>query len=67
MLDRNQETRIKAKDVLKHKWITREETEEHKHKAHLSPINKKPVNKKANDKLSNVAKIYKTSLVLPVN
>lgn len=82
MLDRNQETRIKTRDVLKHKWITGidERTEDLKlrqtksSESLLSNLSNSSsskkqtnqMNKKLNEKLSNMNKVYKSSLVIPV-
>ena len=79
MLDRNQETRIKAQDILNHRWITGEQTKEEEEEEKVESKEKEIKNFKSSATLSNTSskkqtnsnnkkptKVYKASSVLSV-
>lgn len=88
MLDRNQETRLKAREVLQHKWISGVDETKEQNTMRLKQMkssesllsnltnsaSNRPkqasanqTNKKLNEKISNMSKVYKSSLVIPVS
>ena len=59
MLDRNQETRIKAQDILNHRWITGEQTKEEEEK--VESKEKEIKNFKSSATLSNASSKKQTN------
>ena len=61
MLDRNQETRIKAQDILNHRWITGEQTKEEEEEEKVESKEKEIKNFKSSATLSNTSSKKQTN------